>query len=588
LDHTPTITSATNADSPSADNRIETYDYAVNGAVVASTQNSFDSFKRVEEKVYTVGNKEYAQKMYFDRSRVTSVRDTVANTTKMNYYYYDDCNRIVRVDMGGMTTAYHYDVYGQLVREDNQSLDMTMVYEYNNIGNLISAKKYSYTASTSSPSGTPVTTSFGYSNDKLTTFGNASIAYNSIGCPTTYEGKSLTWTKGKLSRMFSGTLATGTSSYNYTYNAFGQRVSRTYSYLPSNSSAVQIGQLTEYNKSYYYDHAGRLISENVSKAYYSAGSTSESIVFLYDESGIIGMARTVGSTTNAYYFQRNLLGDVVAIYDTSGNMVAKYLYDAWGNCTISSETTNTVVANANPIRYRGYYYDDDTGLYYLNARYYSPKWRRFISPDDTAYLDPESVNGLNLYCYCNNDPVNYCDPSGHAIESPLDLISLGVGVVDVLTNPHDPLAWLGLVGDIVDLIPCVTGVGDSVRMVKLSVSMADDTHDVVRTMRKVYSSIPDTGDVSFLLKATGSYEIVYESGYRYIGKGGIYRSTVSALQHLAENDTVREIIWRSAPNTMFAFVHEYWLQIIYKFKEGGKLFNEIWSPGRNIVAKLIK
>ena len=76
-----------------------------------------------------------------------------------------------------------------------------------------------------------------------------------------------------------------------------------------------------------------------------------------------------------------------------------------GNCTIASSTTNTAVANANPIRYRGYYYDDDTGLYYCNARYYSPKWRRFISPDDTSSLDPQSVNGLNLYCYCGNDPI---------------------------------------------------------------------------------------------------------------------------------------------------------------------------------------
>ena len=125
------------------------------------------------------------------------------------------------------------------------------------------------------------------------------------------------------------------------------------------------------------------------------------------------MELTTGGVSNLYYFQRNLQGDVVAIYGTNGTLKAKYLYDAWGNCTIASETTSYDVANANPIRYRGYYYDDDTGLYYCNARYYSPKWRRFISPDDTAYLDPESVNGLNLYCYCNNDPVNYCDPSGH-------------------------------------------------------------------------------------------------------------------------------------------------------------------------------
>ena len=65
------------------------------------------------------------------------------------------------------------------------------------------------------------------------------------------------------------------------------------------------------------------------------------------------------------------------------------------------------IASRNPIRYRGYYYDEDTKLYYLNARYYCPEWRRFISPDDTAFLDPENVNGLNLYAYCGNDPANY-------------------------------------------------------------------------------------------------------------------------------------------------------------------------------------
>lgn len=124
-------------------------------------------------------------------------------------------------------------------------------------------------------------------------------------------------------------------------------------------------------------------------------------------------------------------------------MVAKYLYDAWGNCTISSETTNTAVANANPIRYRGYYYDSDTGLYYCNARYYSPKWRRFISPDDTAYLDPKSVNGLNLYCYCNNDPVNLIDPSGRGPITALLLTALLAGALSAGANAFGQMAFDG-------------------------------------------------------------------------------------------------------------------------------------------------
>ena len=84
--------------------------------------------------------------------------------------------------------------------------------------------------------------------------------------------------------------------------------------------------------------------------------------------------------------------------------------NAWGKCTIKTNVNG--IATINPFRYRGYYLDDETGLYYLNARYYDPEIGRFISPDGTEYLEPETINGLNLYAYCGNNPVMYMDPAG--------------------------------------------------------------------------------------------------------------------------------------------------------------------------------
>ena len=113
-----------------------------------------------------------------------------------------------------------------------------------------------------------------------------------------------------------------------------------------------------------------------------------------------------------YYYQRNLQNDVVAIHDANGNKAVEYTYDAYGNCTVISQT-NANLARYNPIRYRGYYCDRETQLYWVSSRYYSPELCRWISPDSIEYLDPQSINGLNLYVYCGNDPVNKYDPTGH-------------------------------------------------------------------------------------------------------------------------------------------------------------------------------
>ena len=124
-----------------------------------------------------------------------------------------------------------------------------------------------------------------------------------------------------------------------------------------------------------------------------------------------------------YYYIRDALGNILGIINQNGQIVVQYSYTSYGVCSISG---NTSLGNENPFRYKGYYYDVETGLYWLSSRYYDPEIGRFISPDCVDYLDPTSINGLNLYAYCNNDPVNFCDHSGHFAISAL-IIGEGIG-----------------------------------------------------------------------------------------------------------------------------------------------------------------
>ena len=152
------------------------------------------------------------------------------------------------------------------------------------------------------------------------------------------------------------------------------------------------------------------------------------IYYYYDESGVCGM----NYNGSEYYFHKNILGDVLEVYDKYGSLQCRYVYDAWGNHkafyadgTEIASDINTI-GNINPIRYRGYYWDSEFGLYYLQSRYYDPAAGRFISPDDVSYLDPESVVGLNLYAYCGNNPVMNVDPNGSFFLTAL-LVGLIVG-----------------------------------------------------------------------------------------------------------------------------------------------------------------
>ena len=120
-----------------------------------------------------------------------------------------------------------------------------------------------------------------------------------------------------------------------------------------------------------------------------------------------------------YYYIKNNQNDIIAILDKLHNFVAKYTYDSWGNIVsitdgngIDISNENTHIANINPFRYRSYYYDRETKLYYLNSRYYNPLWGRFINCDGTINQNKDMISN-NLYVYCANDPINKSDSQGH-------------------------------------------------------------------------------------------------------------------------------------------------------------------------------
>ena len=114
----------------------------------------------------------------------------------------------------------------------------------------------------------------------------------------------------------------------------------------------------------------------------------------------------------SYYYILNGQGDVIAITDASGNVVTEYTYDPWGNILSVTGSLASTIGADNPLRYRGYFYDSETGLYYLNSRYYDPVTGRFLNADRYAATG-QGVLGYNMFAYCGNNPIHYSDPTGH-------------------------------------------------------------------------------------------------------------------------------------------------------------------------------
>ena len=211
---------------------------------------------------------------------------------------------------------------------------------------------------------------------------------------------------------------------------------------------------------------------------------SNKLLFSYDANG---NAVAVNYNGTYYYYVRNGQNDVIRLIDGSNNTVVEYTYDSWGRLLSCTGSLASTLGTQNPFRYRGYVYDTETGLYYLQTRYYDPEVGRFINAD--IYVSTgQGVLGNNMYAYCANGPIARYDVDGLFIDAVFDIVSLCFSIADVIANPTDPLAWAGLAVDVVCLVtPGLTGGGTFVR----AVGKIDDVADVVKTANKV-DNVVDT------------------------------------------------------------------------------------------------
>lgn len=530
-------------------------------------------------------------------------------------YTYDDVGNITAVKRKGADyRSYEYDALSQLTRENNKSgTQFTKVWNYDALGNIESVKVYPYTTGTiNADTVFPSAIDYVYDSDSETGWnrllkevryktynanGNEitdkrvtkTIDYDGIGNPIKYLDYKMSWFGRQLEEIKAGTDTTDTTAddktISFTYGADGLRGTKTVT-----------------------DSSGTVTSEfvyaNGQLAYEKRGDSE--LYFFYDGLGHLAAIRyyedASEDTYKQYYVATNSMGDVLNIINGDGNIIAKYAYDAWGNVVsivdcdfkddegniieknITNDTTSTDIAMVNPIRYRGYYLDRETGFYYLQSRYYDPSIGRFINADtiDVLGVSPTGLTDKNLFSYCDNNPVTRKDIQGNAWETVFDVISLGMSIADVAVNPTNPWAWAGLVGDVVDVaIPFVGGVGEVIKC--------------CGTINKVSGVIDAANDTKkFVSKSVGTYEIMYKSGKNYVGKGTFNRAIQSAKRYTAPHslnnglgDEVLSITWKKAANNKEAFITEYLWQHrkngVLSSNSSAKTYNVIWSPGRMLL-----
>ena len=412
---------------------------------------TYDSFDRVKEMIYTdleTGKVMESYQYSYDKN------SNITKKTQVNNYPKEDADKV------NETKSYTYDTLGRLtktVTTDHNKDDKTktVTYTYDNVGNRLKEDDGTTTTSYTYNGLDQLKTS---TKEKRTAVDEVrQYSYDANGNQTdvknTKTGQTESYTYDAENRLSKVAVTdkdgkTAVIQQNR-YNGEGQRIQK-----------VEGSKTTNY---YYQDGV---------VSYTTDGENSQTSQNLIGTDGNILATQRYGSDHTDYLlYNKDIQGSSTSLVKENGSADATYQYTDFGETTINGD--NKV---ENEVCYTGGIYDQSTGLYYLNARYYNPEDGRFVT-EDTYRGETNEPDTQNLYVYCADNPVNYVDPSGHWIDTVLDVASLGYSIKEFTSNP----SWSKfgyLLWDVgATFIPFVPG-SYSRKGAKITLKIADKVHEL--------------------------------------------------------------------------------------------------------------
>ena len=494
-------------------------------STLMTASRAYDAFERLTRKSLTSGWVSINSSYQYTTDSDGSTGNLVSNystsylkannyQTSLNFSYFYDGNGnitdIVRTEqsanviptptpapgdepvtmlLGGdrIVTSYTYDAAGQLLEAIDGETDRIYRYTYDNCGNIRSAKTYVYDDDGNEVLSNSKT--FSYTRGILTSYtdGVSTVRYqtDAMGNPIRIsEGgsvKTLSWGEG---RMLLGVQTNASNYSQYTYDVDGLRTRKVV-------AVNGIRTTTEYA---WGDNglAGTIIRDS---------TATTTVVPHYDSEGeAIGFTvkrvptrLSSPSTTNTYTYVKNLQGDVLRILDSNGNAVVNYTYDPWGKPTVTGDED---LAALNPCSYRGYDYDEETGYYYLQSRYYNPDLGRFLSADDTLFLYANtSLLNYNLFLYCENNAITGYDPWGYVnwkkLAKGVKLVVSGLwSIISAIRKGHIAAAVGSLTGKTISWLASLALTSATLQQYYMVIAFVGSIISILWHWKKLLFNIP--------------------------------------------------------------------------------------------------